>query len=406
MRLIILSILLLFFNSIYTQEGSKIDLKNVDVATNRLPTIILFEDEYTLRDRDEFLESLIKSRFYSPDLEIVINLQEFISKRQINFNHNGPIKINIDSRKLKNQNRYNSQIQSGIYISSFLRKVKSVRIDSSLAGTLERRALKNQINLIQKQIDSLDIEIRNNNINFSIGFSEFFGSRNESELGFSKNKVNGKTFFVMDFDYATHIMVCDKDGQIGIVSLESSGIEIVDLITVDKTRVFKEIIFKNTEVDILENTSSSKDAVDNAIDAGRIVIAADSLGASKAMLDKAIDYSKERKQFNRAIGSFQAVKHMCAEMASELEPCYSILWHAAHSFDSKEKNKKIMACHAKSHISDISKLVSKKATEVHGGMGFTDLLGLHYWFKRIGVNRQMLGSPEIVREEAAKSQGL
>lgn len=168
MRLIILSTLLFFFNSIYTQEGSKIDLKNVDVATNRLPTILLFGDEYTIRDRDEFLESLIKSRFYSPDLEIVINLQEFISKRQFNFKHNGSIKINVDSRKLKNQNRYNSQIQSGIYISSFLRKVKSVRIDSSLAGTLERRALKNQINLIQKQIDSLDIEISNNNINVDI----------------------------------------------------------------------------------------------------------------------------------------------------------------------------------------------------------------------------------------------
>ena len=168
MRLIILSTLLFFFNSIYTQEGSKIDLKNVDVATNRLPTILLFGDEYTIRDRDEFLESLIKSRFYSPDLEIVINLEEFISKRQFNFKHNGSIKINVDSRKLKNQNRYNSQIQSGIYISSFLRKVKSVRIDSSLAGTLERRALKNQINLIQKQIDSLNIEIRNNNINVDI----------------------------------------------------------------------------------------------------------------------------------------------------------------------------------------------------------------------------------------------
>ena len=168
MRLIILSTLLFFFNSIYTQEGSKIDLKNVDVATNRLPTILLFGDEYTIRDRDEFLESLIKSRFYSPDLEIVINLQEFISKRQFNFKHNGSIKINVDSRKLKNQNKYNSQIQSGIYISSFLRKVKSVRIDSSLAGTLERRALQNQINLIQEQIDSLDIEISNNNINVDI----------------------------------------------------------------------------------------------------------------------------------------------------------------------------------------------------------------------------------------------
>ena len=168
MRLIILSTLLLFFNPICAQEGSKIDLKNVEVATNRLPTIILFGDEYTIRDRDELLESLLKSQFYSPDLEIVINLQEFISKREFNFKHSGSIKINIDSRKLKNQNRYNSQIQSGNYISSFLRKVKSVKIDSSFAGMLERRALKNQINLIQKQIDSLDTEISNDNIKVDI----------------------------------------------------------------------------------------------------------------------------------------------------------------------------------------------------------------------------------------------
>ena len=187
MRLIILSTLLLFFNSIYTQEGSKIDLKNVDVATNRLPTILLFGDEYTIRDRDELLKSLIKSRFYSPDLEIVINLQEFISKRQFNFKHNGSIKINIDSRKLKNQNRYNSQIQSGIYISRFLRKVKSVRIDSSSAGILERRALKNQINLIQKQIDSLDIEIRNNNINVDIK-----DSKKIKKLHRKKNQITKK----------------------------------------------------------------------------------------------------------------------------------------------------------------------------------------------------------------------
>ena len=168
MRLIILSTLLFFFNPIFAQEGTKIDLKNVDVATNRLPTIILFGDEYTIRDRDEFLESLLKSQFYSTDLEIVINLQEFISKREFNFKHSGSIKINVDSRKLKNQNRYNSQIQSDIYISNFLRKVKSVRIDSSLAGILERRVLKNQINLIQKQIDSLDTETRNDNINVDI----------------------------------------------------------------------------------------------------------------------------------------------------------------------------------------------------------------------------------------------
>ena len=245
-----------------------------------------------------------------------------------------------------------------------------------------------------------------NTINFGIGFSEFFGSRDESNIVFSKNTVTGKTYFVIDTDYASHIMLSDSKGQIGIVSLESSGIEMTDLITVDKTRIFQEMSFKNTDIDILEKTIKSSESISNAIDAGRIVTAADSLGASKAMLDKAVEYSKERKQFNRVIGSFQAVKHMCAEMASELEPCYSLVWHAAHSFDNNEENKKLMACHAKSHVSDVSKMISKKATEVHGGMGFTDLLGLHFWFKRIGLNRHLLGSPELVREEAALAQNL
>tara|TARA_X000000950_G_C13667630_1_gene558566 strand:- start:52 stop:648 length:597 start_codon:yes stop_codon:yes gene_type:complete len=171
MRLIILSTLLFFFiTPIYTQEGSKIDLKNVDVATNRLPTIILFGGEYTIRDRDKFLESLLKSQFYRSDLKILINLQEFISKREFSFKHEGAVKININSRKLQNQNRYNSQLQSSVYVSSFLRKVKSVRIDSSL----ERRALKNEINFIQKQIDSLDLTIGYDSINFQLKDSKIF----------------------------------------------------------------------------------------------------------------------------------------------------------------------------------------------------------------------------------------
>ncbi len=60
----------------------------------------------------------------------------------------------------------------------------------------------------------------------------------------------------------------------------------------------------------------------------------------------------------------------------------------------------------KAHVAEVGKFVAKTATEVHGGMGFTDLLGLHYWFKRIGLNRQLLGSPERLREEAARVQDL
>ena len=256
------------------------------------------------------------------------------------------------------------------------------------------------------QKEKLFNEMSQNLINCGVGFSEYFGSRDSSNLSISNNKITGRTLFVLDVDFASHVMLCDKKGQIGLVSLESQGIEIIDLTTVDKTRTYKEMIFKDTPIEILDKTKTSIEAVEMALSAGRIVAAADSLGASQAMINKAVEYSKERKQFNRLIGSFQAVKHMCAEMTAELEPCYSLVWHAAHSFDNSHEDSKLMACLAKSHTSEVSKMVSKKATEVHGGMGFTDLLGLHFWFKRIGLNRHILGSPEIVREEAAKAQGF
>ena len=123
------------------------------------------------------------------------------------------------------------------------------------------------------------------------------------------------------------------------------------------------------------------------------------------MIEKAVAYAGERKQFGRVIGSFQAVKHMCAEMAAELEPCRSLVWYAAHAFDEMPDEASLMAAHAKSLTSDVGRFVARTATEVHGGMGFTDLLGLHYWFKRIGLNRQLLGAPERVRREAAVMQG-
>ena len=142
------------------------------------------------------------------------------------------------------------------------------------------------------------------------------------------------------------------------------------------------------------------------IDTGRVMLAADTLGAAQNMLDQAVAHAKERRQFNRPIGSFQAVKHLCAEMAAALEPCRAMVWYAAHALSAIPQEAHLTACHTKAHIAEVGTFVARTATEVHGGMGFTDLLGLHYWFKRIGFNRQMLGTPELVREEAARAQQL
>ena len=256
------------------------------------------------------------------------------------------------------------------------------------------------------QKDNYLNKISSNKISFGVGLTEYIGAREDAGIEINDNKASGRALFVIDGDDASHFILADKKGAMCIVCAEDDEVEVVKLTSVDKTRGYFEIVLNNADVDILENSSQSTEAITKTIDAGRIMLAADSIGASQIMIDRAVEYAKERKQFGRVIGSFQAVKHMCAEMAAELEPCYAIVWHAAHCFNNVPEEARLMACQSKSHVSEVSKMVAKKATEVHGGMGFTDLLGLHYWFKRIGMNRQLLGSPELVRKEAAKVQGF
>ena len=158
------------------QEGSKIDLNNVNVGTQRLPTIFLFGEEYTSRDRNELIRGILRSQFYRESLKIVINLEEFTSKREFSFRHSGPIEINLNGKKLKNQNYYNSftsnkqtyQIKDDSKLVRLLLRVKNVRIDSSLTGIIKRKAIGKQIKLteesIEKLINEMKLEVRGDTI--------------------------------------------------------------------------------------------------------------------------------------------------------------------------------------------------------------------------------------------------
>ncbi len=234
--------------------------------------------------------------------------------------------------------------------------------------------------------------------------TEIIGARMDAKIESDDASLNGRAIFVLDFE-ADKYLVADVNRKLYIVDANADGLERVLLTTVDKTRPVGELIFNNVAAEELPNAVDT-DACTKIIDAGRIILAADTLGAAQNMLNQSVAYSKIREQFGRVIGSFQAVKHMCAEMASHLEPCRSMVWYAAHAYDEQSDEARLVACHTKAHLSEVGKFVSKYGTEVHGGVGFTDELGLHYWFKRIGFNRQMLGGPVLVREEAAKIQQL
>jgi alkylation response protein AidB-like acyl-CoA dehydrogenase len=239
-----------------------------------------------------------------------------------------------------------------------------------------------------------------------MGLSEYVGAREDAGVTFSDGKISGRSLFVIDGKDADAFILANSSGQLFLVDAKSAGIEVVDLITVDKTRDSIELILKDVSAELLPGSEKDPSAINKVIDTGRLMLSADTVGASQIMLDKSVAYSLERKQFGRAIGSFQAVKHMCAEMTAELEPCHSMVWHAAHCQDNIKEEAREMACHLKAHVAEVGQQVAKTSIEVHGGMGFTDEMGLHYWFKRIGLNRQLLGSPELVREEVAKLQGF
>jgi alkylation response protein AidB-like acyl-CoA dehydrogenase len=234
--------------------------------------------------------------------------------------------------------------------------------------------------------------------------TEAVSSRLDALVNWDGTALNGKALFVLDFD-ADLYLVADTNRVLYLVEANADGLERRLHSTIDRTRRMGELVFNNVSADPLPG-SSDPEVCASVIDAGRIILAADTLGAAQNMLDQSVAYSLQREQFGRLIGSFQAVKHMCAEMAAELEPCRAMVWYAAYAFDAIPDEARLTACHTKAHLSETGKFVAKTATEVHGGIGFTHELGLHYWFKRIGANRQLLGSPEKLREEAANLQNL
>ena len=243
-------------------------------------------------------------------------------------------------------------------------------------------------------------------IRIGVALSEMTGRRIDSTIEYTNKELNGRTLFVLDDLDSTHYLILDSKDNVHIIDATDSGLEKIDLKTVDITSFISELVLSGAKTDLLDNDSSNTDAIQRGINLGRTAVAANTLGAAQCMLDRSVEYAKERKQFGRQIGSFQAVKHMCAQMASDLEPCYSLVWYGAHAFDHIPDESHLMACQTKAHLSEVGSSIAKTATEVHGGMGFTDDLGLHYWFKRIGLNRQILGSPDLLREEAAKTQGI
>jgi len=239
---------------------------------------------------------------------------------------------------------------------------------------------------------------------FGVAVTETFSIREGAGLALARGALSGKALMALDACRADRLLLAVGRDRLAVIRGDASGLQTTRLATIDATRCTSELRLEGVVPEaVFENAGK---AIARMLDAGRIALAADAFGACESMIEQAVAYAKERKQFDRVIGSFQAVKHMCAEMIAELEPARSLLWYAAHSFDALPDEAPLLACHALAHISEIGREIASVATQVHGGIGWTDEQNLHFWFKRIGVDRHLLGGPELLRDRAAELQGL
>ena len=132
-----------------------------------------------------------------------------------------------------------------------------------------------------------------------------------------------------------------------------------------------------------------------------VALAAESTGVAQRSLEMGVEYAKDRKQFGRPIGSYQAVSHRCAQMLLETENSRSAVYGAAWAADADPESLPLAASMAKAYASDAGWRVPDAAIQVHGGIGFTWEHDLHFFLKRGKANAATFGSASWHRERVA-----
>jgi alkylation response protein AidB-like acyl-CoA dehydrogenase len=194
-----------------------------------------------------------------------------------------------------------------------------------------------------------------------------------------------------------------------LVERETPGLTLKPLDIFDVTRRVYEVECKNTIVPktaLVGSEGQGWKILARLLDAACVALAADSLGGAQKALEMAVEYTKVRTQFNRPIASFQALKHMAAEMASEIEPARALVWYAAHAFDTRPREVSRAAALAKARLSDVYSRTTNRAVQMHGGIGFTWEHDMHFWFKRAKWNEFAFGDATYHRERLAQLEGF
>jgi alkylation response protein AidB-like acyl-CoA dehydrogenase len=221
--------------------------------------------------------------------------------------------------------------------------------------------------------------------------------------------IDGHKMFVLDGHTANLIIVAAKTGDnvsLFTVAGDADGLTRTPLATMDQTRKQARLEFSGTPAKLLGTEGEGWPVLSRVLDLAAVALAAEQVGGAQMCLDMSVDYAKVRVQFGRPIGSFQAIKHKCADMLLEVESAKSAAYYAGWAAAELNDELPTVASLAKAYCSDAYFHAAAENIQIHGGIGFTWEHDAHLYFKRAKSSQLLLGDPTYHRELLAQRIGI
>jgi alkylation response protein AidB-like acyl-CoA dehydrogenase len=221
--------------------------------------------------------------------------------------------------------------------------------------------------------------------------------------------LNGEKMYVLDGHTADVVLVAARTPagvSVFAVDKGAAGFEATPLTTMDMTRKQARLSFANTPARLIGADGAGWDAIAKMLDLAVVALAAEQVGGAQKVLDMSVEYAKVRVQFGRPIGSFQAIKHKCADMLVEVESAKSAAYYAGWAAAEDNDELPVVASLAKSYCSEAYFHAAAENIQIHGGIGFTWEHPAHLYFKRAKSSELLFGDPTYHRELLAQRIGI
>ena len=225
-------------------------------------------------------------------------------------------------------------------------------------------------------------------------------------------KLNGLKKYVMFGDVSNYIAVLAKSEdsfKFVLVDANAEGVEVKQTTSLDQTRPMCEVRMEDVQLEhdsVLIDLDSELSEWNKVKNIALGYLAMEQVGASQACLDMSTKYAKERIQFGRPIGSFQAIQHICANMLMQLESAKSVAYSAVRVDYLDDVETEMSSMLAKSYCSEVFNKIAGDNIQVHGGIGFTWEHPAHLYFKKAKSDSLLLGTPKLARDKIAELLSL